>query len=203
MSNVNQLYFKILVFNSAFNPDAKPRRQREERQEQVVVEKVEEVVVEKVEEKVEEKPAEEKPVEEVAAEGDSKDKRKKKVGEEVNKEDLLERPENALSLTEYMEQLKIKNQALSQQKKTEVVAHHVNSDLQVKEQNDAADEIGIAAAAKKQRKIKEKKTDAKQLDFVGQADAVTTDRKFEQKGNKRSHGNGAKLNINDEEFPEL
>jgi hypothetical protein len=102
-----------------------------------------------------------------------------------------------------MEQLKIKNQALSQLKKTEVVAHQVNSDLQVKVSNDAADEIGIAAAAKKQKKIKEKKTDVKELNFVGQSEVPTTDRKFEQKGNKRSHGNGAKLNINDEEFPEL
>ena len=102
-----------------------------------------------------------------------------------------------------MEQLKLKNQAISQPKRAEVVAHHANSDLQVKAQNDAADEIGIAAAAKKQRKTKEKKTDTKELNFAGQTEAATTEKKFEQKGNKRSHGNGAKLNFNDEEFPEL
>ena len=187
------------------NPDAQPRRQREERHErqEVVVEKVE-AVVEKVVEKVEEKPAEEKPVEETPAEGDFKNlRKKKKAGEEVKQEELLERPENALSLTEYLEQLKLKNQAISQPKRAEVVAHHANSDLQANASNDNADEIGIAAAAKKQRKNKEKKTDTKELNFVAQTEASTTEKKYEQKGNKKSHGNGAKLHFNDEEFPEL
>lgn len=101
-----------------------------------------------------------------------------------------------------MEQLKLKNQAISQPKRAEVVAHHANSDLQANAQNDNADEIGIAAAAKKQRKNKEKKADTT-LSFVAQTEASTTEKKFEQKGNKRSHGNGAKIHFNDAEFPEL
>lgn len=192
------------MFNSAFNPDARPRRnQREERQE--VVEKVQEKVEEKpvvAEEKpvVEEKTTEEKPAEEVAtSEADNK-RRKKKGGEEVKAEELLERPENALSYTEYLEQLKQKNATLVQPKKT-VAPAVVNNELQVKQQNEAEFEIGLSNAAKKQRKNKDKKNETKdkELNFVVQTDAAF-EKKFDNKGNKRNHG---KFNFNDEEFPEL
>ncbi len=191
------------MFNSALNPEA---RQRRRQQEEVVVEKVEEKVEHKpVEEKpvVEEKPAEEKPAEE-AAQFDARDKKKKKKGtEEVTKEDLLERPENALSLNEYLEQLKQKNQNISQTKKSEAVPA-VNNDLQVKAQNDAEFEIGLSNAAKKNKKTKDKKPETKEktLDFSVRTEAPT-EKKFENRGNKRNQGNGTKFNFNDEEFPQL
>jgi len=183
------------------NPNARPRRNRREEKTETVAEEEKPVVVEEkpvvAEEKpVEEKPAEEKPAEEVAATETENKRRKKKGGEEVKQEELLERPENALSYTEYLEQLKQKNAVLAQPKKT-VAPANVNNDLQVKAQNEADFEIGLSNAAKKQRKNKEKKREEKGLDFVVQTE-TNVDRKFEQKGKR----NG-KFNFNDEEFPEL
>jgi hypothetical protein len=185
------------------NPNARPRRNRREEKTESVPQEEKPVVAEEkpvvAEEKpvvAEEKPAEEKPAEEVPATETDNKRRKKKGGEEVKQEELLQRPENALSYTEYLEQLKQKNATLAQPKKT-VAPTNVNNDLQVKAQNEADFEIGLSNAAKKQRKNKEKKREEKGLDYIVQTE-TNVERKYEPKGKR----NG-KFNFNDEEFPEL
>jgi len=111
--------------------------------------------------KVEEEPKQE-PIPEIEAkleekeqeyvEGTETENRKKKnvLQPVVNKEDLLERPENALSVSEYKEQLKLKTQHLYQPTKE---IKQVDSNLQIQSKNEIL-EIGTS----QQKQVKAPKT---------------------------------------------
>jgi hypothetical protein len=178
------------LFDYALNPESRPKRTFEKREE-----------VAKPEEKAEETPVEEKK-EEVAEEKKEEfnDKRKKgkKVDEEVKKEDLLEIPENALSLSEYQEQLKQKNAALNDNK-PKIEVKHANPDLKTAEINENEFVISIAGGkVKKEKKVKDKKTKEKELTFELKTEGGALKDKF----GKKNHPE-AKFRFKDDDFPEL
>jgi hypothetical protein len=178
--------------------NAKPRVPKETKEaepEVVAEEKPVEEAPKKVEEQTE---VTEAPVEE----SKDWDKRKKKKGpvEEVNKEDLLERPENALSYAEYLEQLKQKNQALKDAK-PKVVAQVENADLKPQVKNDD-NTIGLSNVAAKKDKTKPKQK--KEEKFLDAAFKLGDDEKrFDNRDNKKQNKKGPKFQFNQEEFPEL
>jgi hypothetical protein len=177
--------------------NAKPREEREKKEEKTPVQ--------------EETPAVEAPKEEEATpevevkaeETENFERRKKKKFEDapVNKEDLLVRPENALNYAEYMQQLKEKNQNLKTAAKK--VAEVENSDLkpQVK---DSDLTIGITTGAKKQQKVKpkDKKDESLSVNFQTGDDY---ERSYDNRENKNFGGKkkGPKFNFKSEDFPEL
>lgn len=173
--------------------NAKPRVAKEAEPEPVVEEKPVVEEAPKQEEKAEET--------EVAAEESKGFDRRKKKGpvEEVRKEDLLERPENALSYAEYLEQLKLKNQAIKDAKPKVVAVE--NSDLkpQVKNEDNT---IGLSSATSKKEKVKPKQK--KEEKFLDAAFKLGDDqeRKYDNKDRKQNK-KGPKFHFNQEEFPEL
>ena len=185
----------FLVFNRVLN--AKPRvpRETKEAEPEVVVEEKPVEETKQVEEQAE---VTEAPAEETK----DWDKRKKKKGpvEEVNKAELLERPENALSYSEYLEQLKQKNQAIKEAK-PKVVAQVENSDLkpQVKNEDNL---IGVSSVAAKKDKTKPKQK--KEETFLDAAFKLGDDEKrFDNRDNRKQNKKGPKFQFNQEEFPEL
>jgi hypothetical protein len=167
--------------------------------------------VKEPEKKVEEEKHEEAKEE---PQGDDHQWRRKKKGgeeeEEIKKEDLLIRPENALSYAEYQAQLKEKNQALNANKKAP--AKTQESDLQLKEKKEdltIGANLGTSTTQKKQ-KVKERKVDKKEEE-MNQNLALKTDdgyqpRKYD-KENKTQYGKksqaGPKFAFKKEDFPEL
>jgi len=185
-------------FNRALN--AKPSEGKPE-------EKTEEAPVEK---EVVEKPEQtEEPVEK--QEEEPKEWRKKKKGGAVEekKEDLLERPENALSYSEYLDQLKQKNQGI---KTTHVEVKRPDEGIELKPhlKNVGEDELGIESTQKKGKinPKKAKKPDQKEV-AINQLVAVKTEDETEQRrgyNNEKGYGKkkgGNNFKYNPEEFPEL
>ena len=175
----------------------KPRVVREAREEKVVEPVVEATPVVEETPKVEEA--------EVFAEDkhwDRKNKKKGGVEEVVNKEDLLERPENAVSYSEYLVKLKEKNQALSSQVKPKVHAVD-NSDLKTNVKQEV-DILALKSDDKKQKskpKPKEKKAEQfLEAAFTAEDESV---RRFDGKERNGGKKKGAKFQFSQEEFPEL
>lgn len=185
------------VFNRALN--AKPKTQKEE--------KVEEEVVEEQAEKTEETPKQEEQTEQPAEDNKEVnfDKRKKKKGfVEEEKKDILERPENPLSVNEYLQKLQEQKQNLSSSKpKTTPVVE--NSDLKPRTKDEDLT-IGINAEIKKQSKTKpkEKKQEAKDLNIDFKFGDAPSQPKYEER-QERSYGKkkGPKFQYKADEFPEL
>lgn len=159
----------------------------------------------------------ENPVE--VTEGKYEEKRRAKKGQpiEVKKEELLERPENALTYEEYLAQLGQKNQALNanNQKTTSVERPPETLALNPQQRNEESLAIGVSSAGQKKHpnknKIKEHKVDQteNELNKVF-ADALTLTNDEPQKRDYESRGprvkkeeTGPKFHFNAEEFPEL
>ena len=133
---------------------------------------------------------------------DNFERRKKKKGQEAEDkpEELFVRPDNALNYTEYMQQLKEKNQALSTAPQRKV---EVSSDLkpQLKDTNLA---IGITTeVSKKQQKTKAVKKEENVLDV-----AFQTGDDYERRNDNRENRNygkkkGPKFQFKNEDYPEL
>ena len=161
----------ILDFDSALNP--KPRRFRKEGEEASEFKQGE--VTEEAQETPVEDASKETPVEEVY------EKKKKVVEEEdIKPEDRLERPENALSLAEYREQLKEKNKKLAS-----AVAHPVKreaTDLKQLEKDNLP--------AKVEKKVEKKKKHESPVQQI----AVTfkTEDAGYRKRDERAYDNGKK-----------
>lgn len=182
------------VFNNALNP----KKQKEEvaAEEKVSVEaKVEETAEVKVEETAEVAVEESAKVEE-QAEGRRK-KRGVEQNTEVAKEDLVDRPENAISLNEYMAQLKVKNQAISSKPSQAV---KVENDLQARAKAEDTT-IGIEGRMKKAKGKKEKKQNTNvELNVEFRSDDAQYER---QDRNQNKKKNANKFQFSKEEFPEL
>ena len=129
------------------------------------------------------------------------DRRKKKKGpiEEVRKEDLLERPENALSYSEYLEQLKQKNAAIKQNKPKVVQVENNDLKPQVKAEDDSIGVNSQSNAKKEKTKPKQKKEET----FLDAAFKLGDD--AERKYDNRNFGGKKqqKFKFNQEDFPEL
>jgi len=176
-----------LVFDKVLN---------KETQENVVVEQ-EAKQEEKTEVVVEETKAEEETkVEEV------KEKKEKKGNQpEVDPKDLLERPENAMTLAEYQEAQKEKNAKLNANVREVTKPEGTDS---LKEQSKTEDlfRFGVDNTKKaKKHGAKEKKQD-KEILFT----ANFEDNQFNNRGGNRKYNDKKKqqkFNFKDEEFPEL
>jgi hypothetical protein len=183
------------------NRDEKKIRE-EKQEEQVVVE--------------EEKPKEQQPEVQQEAEntenkeGQQEDGWRRKKGkfapEEEKKEDLLERPENALSVHEYRELLKQKNQALGTKTVNVVKANETEAQPRVRDDSEFILGSGEQKKAKT-AKPKEKKTDAKELVVEIKTEDVGA-RRFDNRDNRGPYQGGRgkkeeKFYYNPEEFPEL
>ncbi len=161
---------------------------------------VEEPVKEVAEEPVKEEKTEETPVEEEKTE-DKFDRKKKKGGEtaEVDKAELLERPENAVSVTEYMEQLKIKNQGLVNKpvKKMEVV----QADLQAMSKGETSTKVN----KKEMKPKKEKKNNHQDINVDFKTEDAQGDRYERQERNygKKKNNQSSKFQFSNDDFPEL
>jgi hypothetical protein len=133
---------------------------------------------------------------------DNFDRRKKKKGQEteVKQEELFVRPENALNYTEYMQQLKEKNQVISSAPQRTV---EVNSDLkpQIKDTNLV---IGVTEAAKKQQKTKPKEKKEDNILDVAFQTGDDYERRYDNREN-RNYGKkkGPKFQFKNEDYPEL
>lgn len=187
------------LFHYALNP--KPKKT------------VEEETPKEVEEIVKEEPQEQAPQVEVVektenAKEEGFDRRRKRKGfeeEEVKKEDLLERPENALSYAEYMQKLKEKNQSITETRtKTAPVVE--NSDLKAQTRTDEEFTIGLKdqnVNKKQKNKPKEKKTEEKpNVDFTFMTEEVS-EKRFETREKTQGKKKGPKFQFVSEEFPEL
>lgn len=214
-------------FNNALNP--KPRQRREDRernfndndnkeQRQEGDQQAENTEVQKVEDNTETRTEEQGQQDVDRPQDDQGDRRKRKGREEepVKEEDLLKRPENALSLAEYKAQLKANNQVLTSQPKQ--VTRNDDPNLVLKEKKDE-EGLGIGGGVKKtQKKIKERKVDQKEVELnqiVG--NSLKTDdgyerRDYNDKSNKGYQGNsynskknygGNRFQFKEEDFPEL
>lgn len=155
----------------------------------------------------EETPAEEK-TEDKEVNWERKKKGKKGEPTEEKKEDLLERPENALSLAEYREQLKLKNQAI-QNKPVKTIPVQ-NSDLKPQTKDEDLT-IGINIGTNKKQnkpKPKEKKPDSKELNVEFKTED-TEERRYDNRdrnqGNygKKKFNQGPKFQFSKDDFPEL
>jgi hypothetical protein len=152
-----------------------------------------------VAEVVKEEPvAVEEPKEEVQQETEVRDRRKKKGAVEEKQEDDLERPEGALSVAEYKELLKQKNQGLENKPKIVVKANEI--DAQIKTREDNKYELGITTENKKKNiKIKEKKSDNKDI-------VVANFKTDDGQGDRKTYGKtkqGGKFQFSKNDFPEL
>jgi len=138
-------------------------------------------------------------------------RKKKKLGVvEENKEDLLERPKDAVTLSEYKEQLKIKNQGIATTAKTVEKPKDVND---LKEQTKDFNQYEISAGSAKSKakpKPKEKKVDAKEQELnslIGSAQPVEEERWDNRPyDNTKGYGNRkkeAKFKFSANDFPEL
>jgi hypothetical protein len=160
--------------------------------------KVEEAKPEVIE-PVKEEAVEEEPKEEVPQETEHRDKRKKKGAVEEKQEDDLERPEGALSVAEYKELLKQKNQGLNNGAKKVVKANETEANIVTRE--DKKYELGVSSVENKKKEIKkkEKKTDVK--------DVIVELKTDDGRGEKKNYGGktkqGGKFNFSANDFPEL
>jgi len=181
-------------FNSALSRDEKKIREEKQEEKEVVQEP------QPVEERTEEQQPE--------AENRESDWRKKRRGgpaeEEIKKEDLLERPENALSVTEYRELLKQKNQGLESKPKNVVKANE--TDAQPQKRDESQFELGLGEGQKKAKTAK-KDTKAKKPDTKEIVVDLKTDdgmRRFENT-KQQGYGKGKKdkYYYTPDDFPEL
>jgi hypothetical protein len=162
---------------------------------------------EDVKEIIEEEPqkeVEEVRQEEVAAPQEIKERRKRKGEEEEKKEDDLERPENALSLAEYKELLRQKNQGLDNKPKTVVKANETDAQFKTKEEGQFV--LGLTTEDKKKdKKIKDKKVDSREKDITASvvSNLKTDDGTSRDKHYGKQEKKGGKFRFNANEFPEL
>jgi hypothetical protein len=192
-----------LVFNNALNP--RPRRERtavEEEQKEETPAVVQEPVVEKAPEEAPKQEETEEKVEE-NKEGTFEKRKKKGALVEEKKEDLLERPENAISLAEYKEKLRVKNQAISNETKN--VTRAENSDLKPQTRNEDLS-IGLTdSSIKTKNKPKDKKQDAaKELTVEFKTEEIGSDKYRDR--NQRGQGknkNQGKFQFSKDDFPEF
>lgn len=150
-----------------------------------------------VEEKKEATQVQETPVEEVQEEAQPEEKenteRKPKVvaEEEIPPEERLDRPEGALSLAEYREQMKEKNKKILGQTKTQTLNVNLPSDLKVLEKEK------IEAKEKKVTKVKKVDNSVQQIniDFKTEDNSNFRYQKPQNQQNKKSKK--AKINVDD------
>jgi hypothetical protein len=118
--------------------------------------------------------------------------------EEVKKEDLLERPENALSYNEYKELQKQKNKAVDSKPKNVVKANETDAQPQARDESQFI--LGAGAEGKKAKaKPKEKKNnDVKELVVDIKTDDGLRDNR--QYGKQKKDG---KYSYKADDFPEL
>lgn len=185
------------VFDKVLNAKPKPVRQEQEEAETKEIEEVKPVEA-----------TEEEKKEETPAEGEKEvnfDKRKKKgIVTEEKKEDLLERPENPLSVAEYLEKLKEKNSAIPKGKAKAAVAAE-NSDLKPKTKDEDLS-IGIAVeGGQKTGKVKpkEKKQEAKDLNIGFKFGDEPTKSYDNYRENNYGKKKGPKFQFKADDFPEL
>ncbi len=158
-----------------------------------------------VEEVKVEEPKVAEPVAEEAQTEERTRKPKKGAEAEVNKEDLLERPENALTLEEYMAQ---KSQTLKQEVKT-VERPAGSLALNPKTKNENEDVIGVSSQAKKQKtKTKETKVNPNESElnkvFASNLKLEDNTVKRDFRGpQQKSKNTGDKFRFAAEEFPSL
>jgi hypothetical protein len=179
-------------FSSALNRDERKHKENQEEQ------KVEEV------EAKEEQPVEEKKEETGATEeqGDYRRKKKFPVTEEVKKEDLLERPENALSVGEYKQLLKQKNQGLTAKQANVVRANETEAQPKTRDESEFI--MGAGEIKKKNLKQKEKKANTDVKELVVDIKTEDGERRYHDKENRGDNRKGkGKYHYKDEDFPEL
>jgi hypothetical protein len=112
----------------------------------------------------------------------------------------LERPENALSVNEYREMLKQKNQALGSKPRNVVKANETDA---VPQTRDESRFILGAGEAQKKKEAKPKKQEGGAKELI--VDIKTDDGYYGGRDN-RQYGKGKKdgrFNYNPEDFPEL
>jgi hypothetical protein len=204
-------------FNSALN--AKPREKKDEKTVQETTEDKTTTTTGDNKDKEKDKTTTEQGEdttnkgENVTGEEQFNDKRKKKKkGDQVDddKKDLLERPENAISLTEWREQQK-KNQNTTQK---QVVRTHDTDLVESKKKDDEF--LGIQSEQKKNKNKpkKEKKVDSKEAELnvvIGQSIKTDdgSDRRDDRRDNRGGRGknwdnkNDKKFQFKAEDFPEL
>jgi len=194
------------VFNYVLN--AKPKEEKTGEKTEKAHEKIEEGHHEEThKEKAEQEGGEDH--------GEKWERKKKKGAVEEKKEEILERPVDALSYKEYQELLKQKNQKLQQPTQTRKVE---DSTLQtaVKVEKEISLAISTADTDKKHKAKKEKKVNTKENELnalvansqhTGEEERKDYGGKEYQKRDYRGKQNkkegGAKFNYNPDEFPEL
>lgn len=197
------------------NPKTRPTRREHESTETPVVETP--ASDQKVVEATDETQGQEG-VEVTDDQGDRRKRKGKVDTEEVKKEDLLERPENALSYAEYKEQLKQKNQGISSNtNKQQQVNRTVESDLTPQDKKEDLT-LGITDTKKtaQKPKIKERKVDSKEVELnqVFSNNLKLDDGRDNNYNNNNNRNTGAKKNWNNNnsnnkfkfnanDFPEL
>jgi len=195
-------------FNSALNKP-KTDETKENKPEEKLPEKEKEVVVEKVEEPVAD------PVEVFEENKDWNDKRKKKKGAvEEEKVEMLVRPENALSLSEYKDQLKLKNQNIV---KTNVEVKRPDEGIELKPETKNENEFQLGLTDEKKKTAPKQKAKNVTVDpsekHLSQAIAFKTEeegyvrrdnKNYDQgKGYQGKKKGGNNFKYNPDDFPEL
>jgi hypothetical protein len=182
----------VLVFNRALNPPKK-------------------IVVEEKQPETEAEPTAEPAVEQTTEQPEEvKEERRRPVKptEEVKKEDLLERPENALTLEEYLAQHKQKNQGLRAEVKT-VERPAESLALNPQTRNESEQVIGITSGQVKKQKVKVKDTKVNKGEselnqvFANNLKLEDNSQRRDYKGNQTQKPKKDNFKFNANEFPEL
>lgn len=174
----------IFIYNKVFDSVLNPRKE-----EDVIQEEVQEEVKEAVNEEPQVEKTEEKPVEH---------ERKTKVvaEEEIPPEERLERPEGAISLAEYREQMKEKNKNILGSSKAQTLNVNLPSDLKVMEKEQ------LTVKEKKAPKAKKQDNSVQQINinFKTEDNSYVSNRNQKHQQNKQPQ---AKAQIRFEDLPSL
>lgn len=204
------------LFENALNPRV-PRQKYEENETQenkTNVEVKDNTENKETTEQVKEENKEANTIEQ-GQEGTYERKRKEKeVVEVVNEAELIKRPQNALSLADYKEQLKSKNQSLSSVNTNKQVVRNEESNLTLKNKSEEA-YLGVESNIKKAEKTnkgKERKENKQEVDLnrlVG-SNLKTEDsrdnrdnRNYQGKNYNNKNYGAKKFQFNADDFPEL
>lgn len=186
ISVIDFFYLKFFikkVFESVLNP-------KKEEEQVVVEEQTKETPVEETVEKVEE-------TQEIRAEETFERKKKVVPEEEIPAEERLDRPEGAISLAEYREQLKEKNKNILGSGKTQTLKVSLPSDLKVIEK-----EV-LPVKEKKAAKAKKADNTVQQLNVIFQTEDLSNPNARFQKERPQTKKTQTKAKINFEDLPSL